>query len=326
VLSGGTLYGTTINGGDSYNGTLFMVNTDGTDFTNLYDFDGVNDGFESWGSLVMSGGVLYGTTSFGGSSDHGAVFMVNDDGSGYTNLYSFTTTENETNSDGCNPFAGLVLYGGKLYGTAYYGGSFGDGTVYRLNTDGSGFANLYSFSAESNGTNADGANPNATLVISGGTLYGTAKYGGSSGGGTVFQINTDGSGFTNLYSFSGTNGTYPYGGLVLSGGTLYGTTAFGGSFGNGTVFSLSLLAGPVTNSPPVITGISLAGTNLVLAGSNGLSGQTNYLLMSTNIALPVSQWTLVATNIFSASGSFTLTATNVVSPNAPQQFYRLQLP
>ena len=59
------------------------------------------------------------------------------------------------------------------------GGSSGNGTVFAVNTDGTGFTNLHSFTAAStNGlipsTNSDGANPEAGLILSGNTLYGTA--------------------------------------------------------------------------------------------------------------------------------------------------------
>jgi hypothetical protein len=77
-------------------------------------------------------------------------------------------------------------------------------------------------------------------------------------------------------------------------------------------------------APPSITGISLAGTNLVLNGSNGVSGTTNYLLMTTNLAMPKNQWTRIGTNVLVANGNFTLTATNAVDLDAPQRFYILQ--
>jgi uncharacterized repeat protein (TIGR03803 family) len=80
--------------------------------------------------------------------------------------------------------------------------------------------------------------PQAGLVLSGNTLYGTARNGGK-GGGTVFAINTNGIGFTNLHSFSGgSDGQNPYADLILSGNTLYGTTQYGGSSGKGTVFAV----------------------------------------------------------------------------------------
>src|ERR1043165_6449047 len=83
------------------------------------------------------------------------------------------------------------------------------------------------------GINGDGAYPNAGLILSGNTLYGTASRGGSLGSGTVFKVNTDGTRFTSLHSFTATDGADPVAGLILSGGTLYGTTAYGGSSGNG---------------------------------------------------------------------------------------------
>ena len=75
---------------------------------------------------------------------------------------------------------------------------------------------------------------------------------------------------------------------------------------------------------PGIASLSLSGKNLVLNGINGQSGGTYHVLMSTNLALPFSQWTAVATNVLSASGKFTITATNTVSPTVPQRFYILQ--
>ena len=64
---------------------------------------------------------------------------------------------------------------------------------------------MHSFTAESSisYTNSDGAYPDGTLVLSGNTLYGTAYGGGSAGNGTVFAVNTNGTGFTNLHSLAG---------------------------------------------------------------------------------------------------------------------------
>jgi PKD repeat protein len=81
----------------------------------------------------------------------------------------------------------------------------------------------------------------------------------------------------------------------------------------------------VVSARPFLAGVRLSGRNLVLNGTNGLSGGTYYVMMSTNLALPLSRWTPVATNVLSASGNFTITATNTVTPGARQQFYLLQL-
>ena len=238
VLSGNRLYGTAYRGGSSGWGTVFAVNTDGTGFTTLYSFTDGSDGAYPWAGLVLSGNTLYGTASEGGTGA-GTVFAVNTDGTGFTTLYSFTD-----GSDGAIPKAGLILSGNTLYGTTLQGGSSGNGTVFALNTDGTGFTTLYSFTAggyTSLGfiTNSDGAFPWAGLVLSGNTLYGTAETGGSLGYGTVFAVNTDGTGFTTLHSFTGgSDGTDLHAGLVLSGNTLYGTAPEGGSSGDCTVFAV----------------------------------------------------------------------------------------
>jgi hypothetical protein len=74
-----------------------------------------------------------------------------------------------------------------------------------------------------------------------------------------------------------------------------------------------------------ISGTHWSGANLVLNGSNGVSGETNYVLTSTNLALPLSQWTPVATNLLGATGNFTVTVTNAATPGNRQQFYILRL-
>jgi PKD repeat protein len=78
--------------------------------------------------------------------------------------------------------------------------------------------------------------------------------------------------------------------------------------------------------PPSLCSCCLSGANLVLNGSNGFSGTTYYVLMSTDLTLPVSQWMPVATNVLGASGNFTITVTNTVSQDVPQRFYVLQSP
>jgi len=171
---------------------------------------------------------------------------------GYQAVYTFGTVSGGhdpslpsslTNSDGANPIAGLVLSSNRLYGVMSRGGNRGSGTIFAVNTDGSGFTNLHIFSPLDSMwyTNADGAWPQARLAISGRTLFGAASTGGTNMmGGTVFRINTDGSGFTNLHYFSSSdnNGESPNG-LVVSGNRLYGTARNGGSNYNGTIFALN---------------------------------------------------------------------------------------
>jgi uncharacterized repeat protein (TIGR03803 family) len=167
VLSGNTLYGTTYLGGSSGAGTVFALNTDGTGFTNLHDFAYGGDGAHPNGGLIFSGNTLYGTAAYGGSGGYGTVFAINTDGTGYTNLHTFTPTslqrlygydnfgrqyyvEFHMNDDGAVPVAGLILAGNTLYGTASGGGLGGNGTVFAVNTDGTGFRTLHNYEQTEN--------------------------------------------------------------------------------------------------------------------------------------------------------------------------------
>ncbi|HUD49061.1 MAG TPA: choice-of-anchor tandem repeat GloVer-containing protein [Candidatus Baltobacteraceae bacterium] len=228
VLSAGTLYGTTFEGGSEDSGTVFSIAASGGSFTTLSSLTNGIGGVFPYGGLVLSGSTLYGTTAYGGANGYGMLFEVNTSGSNFISLTSFSG-----DIGAVTPAAPLVFSGNTLYGTTTGGGSSGYGTVFEVNLDGSGIAVLKSFS------DANGSYPNAGLALSGNTLYGTTTQGGSSGGGTVFEVNLDGSGFAVLKSFSGANGEFPVAGLALSGGVLYGTTSQGGAIGYGTVFEIN---------------------------------------------------------------------------------------
>lgn len=242
VLISNILYGTTGTAGPSGRGTIYALNTDGTGFTNLHTFKGNTDGAATTAKLILSSNVLYGASQGGGTNGLGIVFAMNTDGSGYTNLHNFATYINGTNSEGSQPLAGLAVSGTNLFGTGWSGGVWGNGAVFRINTDGTGFTNLHSFTAMVSGTNSDGATPFGGLTVCGDTLYGVTLYGGAGGNGTLFKFNADGSGFTNFHSFTAlinntnSDGASPYGSLFLSGNTLYGTAPGGGALSNGTVF------------------------------------------------------------------------------------------
>jgi len=304
VLSGNTLYGTACQGGSFGVGTVFSISTNGTVFRNLYSFTDGNDGGYPAADLVLSDTTLYGTTFDGGNSDAGTVFAINTNGTGFTNLYSFTD-----GSDGAGPQAGLILSGSVLYGTASQGGSSDYGTVFSINTNGTGFTILYSFA----GYPEDGADPVSGLLLSGSTLFGTAQFGGNSDYGTVYAMNTDGTGYITLHNFAGYagDGAFPTAGLIFSGSTLYGTAESGGSSNYGTLFSVTL----VPTSQPQLT-ISPYGTNVVITWP---VSDTVFTLQYTTNLNPPPGWNNVSLMPTVVNGENTVTN----SITNYQMFYRL---
>jgi uncharacterized repeat protein (TIGR03803 family) len=233
----GALYGTTHEGGNDSDGTVFKITTNGL-FTTLYQFTGAGDGMGPWAGLVQGrDGNFYGTTAYGGASGgRGTVFRITPAGV-RTTLHTF-----HGSLDGANPEAGLVQGAdGWLYGATSAGGSHDEGTVFKMTTNGA-LTTLHQFSG------SDGSSPVAALIQQpDGTFYGTTEAGGLGGYGTVFKITTNGA-LSTLVWFTWTNGAYPQAPLVLGAdGNYYGTTAYGGNGGYGTTFRL------VAPMPPRIT-------------------------------------------------------------------------
>lgn len=139
------------------------------------------------------------------------------------------------------------------------------------------YALLHSF-----GDDDDGAYPYGSLVASGPTLFGMTSAGGN-GFGTIFRINTDGAGYTNIYAFPFADGSAPFGSLLLNNTTLYGMTSQGGANSNGTVFSVGTdgnefavlhdFTGGIDGANPYGS-LTLSGTNLygmtLQGGTNGV--------------------------------------------------------
>jgi uncharacterized repeat protein (TIGR03803 family) len=223
TLSGSVMFGMTNNGGTNSRGIIFKVNTDGTGFTKLIDFDDADKGSGPTGSLTLSDSVLYGMTYSGGANANGVIFNVNTDGSGFKKLIDFDGSFGT--KKGSYPEGSLTLSGTLLYGMTGQGGTDNEGVVFKINTDGSGFTKLFDFTITHNGS----IFPESDLTLSGTILYGTTAQGGPNNRGTIFKLNTDGTGFTKLTEFNGDgNGSFPYCSLVLSGTALYGTSSEGG--------------------------------------------------------------------------------------------------
>lgn len=338
VLSGNTLYGTTGVAGPAGRGTIYAINTDGGGFTNMHTFSGSADGASTTAGLVLSGDTLYGASQGGGSNGFGMLFALKTDGSGYTNLYSFPTENSGINSEGGQPVAGMIVSGTNLFGTTWSGGTGGGGVVFRINTDGTGFTNLHSFTALVSGTNSDGATPFSRLTLSGNTLFGTAVYGGTGGNGTLFSLNTDGTGFTNFHSFTArinntnSDGAGPFGSLVLSGNTLYGTAIGGGSLTNGTIYAVnadgtdfkviynfSSFTG-TTNSDGAAPASGILSSNtffgIAHTGGSGGSGAVFSLFLPPELSIGFSGEEAVLTWPTNADGFVLQATTNLADPLA----------
>ena len=302
TLSGSTLYGTANTGGTNFGGILFKINTNGTGYSILHWFTNNPDGFAPQSELLLSGSTLYGTTKSGGTSSNGVVFSINVSGSGYAVLRSFTNFP-----DAQHPYGGLVLNSGILYGTTASGGSNTTGTIFAMGTDGSGYRILYHFSGTVN--NLDGWSPKGTLIFNGGNLYGTTSVGGASGQGTIFQISTNGTGYTVLKTFTGNpDGANPMSAVTLQGTNLWGTTFSGGS-GYGILFSQPLAPPAITQQPQslTVTNGNPASFTVAVTGSPSLAYQWYF-----NTNTPVSGGTNASLNIASASttGYYTVIVTN----------------
>jgi autotransporter-associated beta strand protein len=211
---------------------------------------------------------------------------------------------------------------------------------------------------ETNGTLAGTGNVGGNVTVN---IGGAVAPGGAGVTGTLTvagNVSLSGNTDINLNAATPTNSVLSAGGAITYGGTLTvtnlaGTLALGDSFeliapGGGSIGAFSATNLPELNAglawnwnpsagtlsvvqgssfpptaPPVIKGFSIAGGNVTISGTNAQAGATYYLLTSTNLLLPLSQWTAVSTNVATGANNFSFIGTNAVSPNSPKQFYIL---
>ena len=216
--------------------TLYTFND--TPVTNLYD--------ARWAPIQAPDGNLYGTTVRGGKNNKGVVYRLNPVTKALTVLHHFENNQ----IDGYTPQAPLLwAQDGNLYGTTNRGGNdstFGSGTVYKINPNGTNYKVLYNFNL------LNGIWPLGPIAQGNdGNFYGATERGGTNRGnslsGTIYKLTPQGV-HTTLRSLSGVGaafalGSAPATGLVLgSDGSFYGTTYFGGlppSSGCGVLFKTS---------------------------------------------------------------------------------------
>src|SRR5579859_6422968 len=276
----GNLYGTTNAGGFHAFGTIFMVTTLGN-YTDLWQFDGVSGENPLGGLTLASDGNFYGGATWGGAFNNGTVFrftppstltvlhdftggsdgwnpnappvqgadgnLYGATGAGTVYTIALATGTFTTLSSGplLSVFAPLYLAGdGNLYGTSAYGGTYNQGTVFRVTTPSGAIKVIHNFT----GAN-DGYNPNSPVVQSSdGYLYGTTLDTTIGLAGTIYRISPSGGKFKVIHGFSGSFGTggtnpdgaFPDAGLLFaSDGNLYGVTSNGGANAAGTFYQIT---------------------------------------------------------------------------------------
>ena len=157
---------------------------------------------------------------------------------------TFATITDFEGPNGVAPYYDYLTQGrnGSFYGTTSFGGSNGNGSVFRVDSTGA-LTTLYDFCSIPGCS--DGRIPQGGLILAtDGNLYGTTSMGGSEAQrGTVFKISPNG-GLTSLHKFcvqpGCSDGEFPVGQLMQAhDGKFYGVTERGGAYGFGTIFSMN---------------------------------------------------------------------------------------
>jgi hypothetical protein len=240
TIDGSRIYGVTQFGGFNY-GTVFGINTTGTDYQVLHRFDDGDpniglEGRQPQGGLYLQKsfgpefpGTLSGAVSYGTHREGGALYSVATDGSSFQHQEVFHGPFNAFDSSGAYPNGDLIgsldqSANVSLVGTSARNGSTDNGALFGL-----GVPAFFSLPG-----GAGGGIPKAGLVKSAGTYFGTVSQGGASNNGAVFAIDQNAVNYRILHSFGGgADGGNPTTKLTVIGSKLFGTT-------DSTIFSMNL--------------------------------------------------------------------------------------
>jgi len=175
-----------------------------------------------------------------------------------------------------------------------YGGANGIGIIFCIDTDGNGYRDLYDFSGGDNGSE-----PFGNLTLYGNKFYGMTVQGGSSNYGNIFSIDTNGSGYKDIFNFNNNISYMPFGSLIYATGVLFGTVQHGGAYGNGVIFSIDTDGSEYKDLYNFTVYGEIPGGNLTLSGDilygmvNNAAGSPNYGVLysfkDTNGALGVNE-------------------------------------
>lgn len=239
---------------------LFKIDSSGTNFEPFFQVDQREHGHFNQ-DVLLDGEDIYLTTMEMGRHDGGVLSYA--DTSGFaSSLYQFGQSLN-----GFRPRYGLIRGSdSKLYGVTLIGGTTGNGIVYSMNENGSGFFKVHEFADN------EGYEPSGKLLeASDGKLYGVCHYGGATNTGTIYRVDKNGNNFQVIYDFQNfAEGYRPRGHLVEDeNGVLYGVVSqAGGDLGavyrinkNGTGYTV-LTTLPTSSIHSPFAGLYLHGEYL----------------------------------------------------------------
>jgi len=255
----GRLFATNSTGGANGVGTLYSIRTDGTDFTVHKIFSTApSEGRTPQGIPMYKDGKIWGTTLFGGNLGNGVIysfdtatlaysvifesskglntgltaglngkiygvtasnpayiFRIDPDGLNYEEIYSVLPSG--MGQPGSNHEVLYLTTNNHIVAGAN-NGLYSSNCIVGMDNDGQNAALLHNF-----GYAPDGNNPGGLVKDGANKLYGVTLSGGAEGGGLIYKMNYDGTGYTVLHDFTGSQGVSPAGKLLLaSDGKLYG--------------------------------------------------------------------------------------------------------
>ena len=162
------------------NATKHMPTYSNLNYKDLLDFNSPG-GYEPFGNLTYSSGMLFGATAYGGTAGYGMLFSIDTAGLFPKRMFDFTGL------NGAQPeYAGgaPTIIGSVYYGTTYYGGLNDSGCIFSIDTAGNNYVDLYDFSGP------QGANPEGSMTLSGTVLYGATALGGTNHVGVIYSFDT----------------------------------------------------------------------------------------------------------------------------------------
>jgi hypothetical protein len=273
---------------------------------------------------VVNKKIYYTTSST--IQNNNTVQRVDYSGNNHAVIYTATGTEEDANVSRCTAIA-LDPGNSKIFIA-----DVGTRTIWSMNLSGGGVVALDTFSNTTPTSLALDVN-NRQIYF---TLSSTVQ-----SSNLIERMNYDGSGLITIFTASGgvqrctaLDLDLAHDNIFLSDARANALFRIPLSGGSPTVLLTELTstakrirfyAGPQSTSlVPFLTSFSFIGANLILNASNGVAGNTYFVLTSTNLTAPLSQWSPIASNVLTASGLFTITATNAASKNTPHQFFILR--